>query len=69
MLVNIPRLTVPCQPLGQGGMAPCLERIAAGLRRDGYAGSISLESVYRPPGGSFKDGFRASAPVLKALFA
>ncbi len=69
VLVDIPRATVTCQPLGQGGMAPYLERLAAGLRRDGYAGSISLESVYRPPGGSFEEGFRASVPVLKALFA
>ena len=29
--------------------------------------SISLESVYRPPGGTFEDGFRASVGVLKEL--
>ncbi len=67
--VDIRRATVVCRPLGSGQMAPCLPRIAAALKADGYAGSVSLESVYRPKGGSFEDGFRASIPVLKALFA
>ena len=50
-------------------MAPYLPQIAAALRADGYAVSISLESVYRPPGGSFEDGFRASVGALQELFA
>ena len=50
------------------GMAPYLADIAAALMADGYAGAISLESVYRPRGGGFEDGFRASVGALKALF-
>ena len=49
-------------------MAPYLADIARALDADGYAGPISLESVYRPPGGSFEDGFRASVGALKELF-
>lgn len=67
--VDIPRATVACKQLGTGDMGPYLPRIAAALKADGYAGSISLESVYRPPGGGFEDGFRASLPVLQEIFA
>jgi len=67
--VEISKATIACRQLGAGGMAPYLDDIAKALRADGYAGSISLESVYRPPGGSFEDGFRASAGTLKARFA
>ena len=49
-------------------MAAFLPQIAAALRDDGYDGAISLESVYRPLGGSIEDGFRASVGVLKELF-
>ncbi len=68
VVVDIARATVACKQLGTGSMAPYLPRIAAALRADGYAGSISLESVYRPSGGSFEDGFRASVAVLQELF-
>ena len=67
--VDIAKATVTCRQLGNGQMAPYLGDLAAALAADGYAGCISLESVYRPPGGSFEDGFRASAPVFKALFS
>ena len=66
--VQIARATVECRELGTGQMAPYLEPIAAGLKADGYDGSISLESVYRPDGGTFEDGFRASVKTLKAIF-
>ena len=65
---SIPRARVDCRELGTGDMAPYLPEIAAALKRDGYAGIISLESVYRPPGGNFEDGFRASVGALKRLF-
>ena len=63
--VDIPRATVSFEPLGQGDMAPYLDGIFGALQRDGYAGVVSYESVYRPAGGDFEDGFRASLPVLK----
>ena len=68
-LVDIPKATVDCKALGEGHMAPDLEAIAKALKADNYDGAISLESVYRPDGGSFEDGFRASISTLKRLFA
>ena len=67
--VEIARASIRCRPLNTGGMAPYLESIAAALAEDGYAGSISLESVYRPLDGTFEDGFRASVGAFKEMFA
>ncbi len=69
VVVEIAKATIACRQLGTGQMAPYLDDMAAALKADGYAGSISLESVYRPLGGSFEDGFRASVGALKALFS
>ena len=66
--VNIPHATLQICPLGEGDAAPYLEPIAEALERDGYQGSISLESVYRPDGGEFEDGFRACVDTFKQLF-
>jgi sugar phosphate isomerase/epimerase len=63
--VNIARATVRFCALGEGHMAPYLDGIFSSLRKDGYSGSISYESVYRPEGGTFADGFRESLPTLK----
>ena len=60
VVVNIPHARVDFVPFGHGDMGPRLPTIAAALRRDGYEGVVSLESVYCPPGGTFEDGFRAS---------
>lgn len=69
VVVDIAKATVSCRQLGSGQMAPYLTDLATALAEDGYDGSISLESVYRPPGGSFEDGFRASVGVLRELFS
>ena len=66
--VDIAKATVTCRRLGSGQMAPYLPDLATALAADGYDGAISLESVYRPLGGSFEDGFRASVGVLRELF-
>ena len=66
--VQIARATVGFCPLGEGDVAPYLEPIANALRRDGYAGAISYESVYRPTGGTYEDGFWASVATFKAIF-
>jgi len=50
-------------------MAPYLEPLAKALKSDGYKGAISLESVYRPDGGTFEDEFRASIDTMKRLFS
>ena len=66
--VDMPKAAVEFCELGAGDMAPYLEPLAADLRKDGYDGFISLESVYRPDGGDFEDGFRASVGEFKRLF-
>ena len=67
-IVDIPKATVQFAVLNKGDMAAYLEDLANALRMDEYGGVISLESVYRPEGGSFEDGFRTSVNVLKQLF-
>ena len=67
-IVDIPKATVQCTVLNTGNMATYLGDLANALREDKYNGVVSLESVYRPDGGSFEDGFRMSAHVLKQLF-
>ncbi|MEM7387618.1 MAG: sugar phosphate isomerase/epimerase family protein [Verrucomicrobiota bacterium] len=67
-LVDMPKATVTFGELGTGDMADCLEPLARRLKSDGYAGPISLESVYCPPGGSFEHGFKASVGRFKELY-
>ena len=66
--VDIPKAYVQQRELGHGQMGPGLEPLAAVMKADGYDGAISLESVYRPDGGTFEDGFRASVGRFKELF-
>ncbi len=66
--VDMPKATVEFCELGKGQLASSLEPIARGLKEDLYDGVTSLESVYRPDGGTFEDGFRASVPLFKELF-
>lgn len=66
--VDMPKATVEFCELGAGDMAPYLEPLAADLEKDGYDGFVSLESVYRPDGGDFEDGFKASVGEFKRLF-
>ena len=54
--------------MGEGQLADLFQPMADALRADGYDGVISFESVYRPDGGSFEDGFRTSIERFKALF-
>jgi len=54
------RATIEQMQYGRGHLAPHLAGIAAALGDDGYDGVVSFESVHRPAGGSFEDGFRAS---------
>jgi len=67
--VDIPSATVVCTALNTGHMAAYLDDLANALRADNYDRVISLESVYRPEGGSFEDGFRASVNTMKQIFA
>ena len=65
---DIPNATLTQCELGKGQMAPHLADIANALRDDRYDGVISLESVYRPDGGTFEDGFQASLGTFKSVF-
>jgi sugar phosphate isomerase/epimerase len=66
--VDIPKATVEQCRFGTGQMAPYLEDIAAALERDRFSGVVSFESVHRPAGGSFADGFRAAFPAFRRIF-
>ena len=66
--VDIPKATVEQCRFGTGQMARYLEDIAEALERDRFSGAVSFESVYRPAGGSFEDGFRASFPEFQRIF-
>ena len=66
---DISRATVGFYPLGEGDVGPYLKPIANALKRDGYAGAISYESVYRPQGGTYEDGFRASVAKFMEIFS
>ena len=68
LVVDIPKATVQQVRYGDGQMARYFAHIAAALREDSYVGAVSLESVYRPHGGSFEDGFRASFAAFRETF-
>ena len=66
--VAIPQARVDQCRLGDGQMASFFEEIAAALERDNFQEVVSLESVYRPDGRTFEDGFRASVGEFKRIF-
>ncbi len=66
--VDIPKAEVEQRRYGTGQMAAHFGPLAEALQRDGYAGVVSFESVHRPQGGTFEDGFRASFPAFQAQF-
>lgn len=66
-VVNLPAATFDFCAMRQGQMAPYYNDIMSALKRDGYDGTISLESVYTPEGGTREDGFRESLPVFMEL--
>jgi sugar phosphate isomerase/epimerase len=67
-IAEMPKASVEFCEMGTGQMASTFEPIAKGLKEDGYDGVISLESVYRPEGGNFEDGFKASVGLFKQVF-
>lgn len=66
--VDTPRATLEVSELGQGQLGPLFQPMADALRADGYAGVISLESVYHPGNGDFEAGFRACIDRFRAIF-
>ena len=67
--VSIHQAKIKCVALGEGQMAPHLQKISERLNQIGYDGSMSLESVYRPTAGDFEDGFNASITKFKNLYS
>ncbi len=63
------RATIEQKQYGHGHLGSHMAGIAAALRADGYAGVVSFESVHRPAGGAFEDGFRASITGFLRDFA
>lgn len=66
-VVNLPAATFDFCAMRQGQMDPYYNDIVEALKRDGYEGAISLESVYTPVSGTREDGFRESLPVFMEL--
>ena len=69
LVVNTPHATLEIKPMGEGQLGELFAPIATALKRDGYDGVISLESVYRPDNGTFKDGFLQCIGPFKTLFS
>ena len=69
VLVDTPRATLEVRKMGEGQLADQFQPMADELRKDGYDGVISFESVYHPGNGSFEDGFRQCIGLFKQVFA
>ena len=63
-----PRATLEVRPMLQGQLANQFRPMAEALRKDGYDGTISFESVYHPGNGNFEDGFRQNIGIFKEIF-
>lgn len=68
VIVDTPRATLEVRRMGEGQLAQQFQPLADRLRTDGYDGVISFESVYRPSGGTFEDGFRQCIETFRSIF-
>jgi sugar phosphate isomerase/epimerase len=66
--VDTPKAFLEVRPMGEGQLAAQFQPLADALRRDGYDGAISFESVYHPGDGDFEAGFRTCIDRFKAFF-
>ena len=66
--VDTPKATLEVRPMGEGQLAAQFQPIASALKRDGYEGVISFESVYHRGDGDFEAGFRRCIGHFKNLF-
>ncbi|MCB2054702.1 MAG: sugar phosphate isomerase/epimerase [Geminicoccaceae bacterium] len=66
--VDTPRAFLEVRPLGEGDLGEQWAQIGRALRRDGYAGSVSLESVHHPGNGDFEAGFRRNVERFEDWF-
>lgn len=65
---DAPRATLEVRPMGKGQLADQFQPMADALRRDGYAGTISFESVYHPGNDDYEAGFRQNIGTFKEIF-
>jgi len=68
VVADMPAAHLRVCELGAGQLASSLEPMAEWVKRIGYTGPISLESVYRPDGGTFEDGFHACVGRFREIF-
>ncbi|MCG9129838.1 sugar phosphate isomerase/epimerase [Candidatus Poribacteria bacterium] len=66
-VVNLPAATFDFCTIGKGQMKEFYKPILDALKKDGYTGTISFESVYTPENGTREDGFWESLPVFMEL--
>lgn len=66
--VDTPRATLEVRRMGEGQLAAQFPPLADALRRDGYDGVISFESVYHPGNGDFEAGFRLCIDRFREIF-
>ena len=66
--VDTPRATLEVRRMGEGQLADQFRPMADALRRDGYDGVISFESVYHNGDGDFENGFRLCIDRFKTIF-
>lgn len=66
--VDTPRATLEVRRMGEGQLADQFQPVADALRKDGYDGVISFESVYHPGNGNFEDGFRLCVEKFREIF-
>ena len=66
--VDTPKAHLDVRPMGEGQLADQFQPISDALRRDGYDGVVSFESVYHPGNGDFEAGFRTCIGKFKAIF-
>ncbi|MDH3713994.1 MAG: sugar phosphate isomerase/epimerase [Gammaproteobacteria bacterium] len=66
---DTPKAHLEVREMGKGQLADQFAPMADALRRDGYGGAISYESVYHHGDGDFEKGFRTCIGTFKQLFA
>lgn len=66
--VDTPRATLEVREMGKGQLGHLFQPIADALRKDGYDGVVSFESVYHPGNGDFEAGFRQCIGKFKEVF-
>lgn len=68
VVVDTPRATLSVKRMGEGQLADQFAPMAQAMRKDGYDGVISFESVFHPGNGDFEAGFRECIGTFKEIF-